>query len=286
MTAEKLFHTLDLDNDGALSRDDLHGAARRLLWDWQEAPLYAFLDLMTAKKPLGREEFVALLEEMGGERFGPYGEVLRKIEYPPPRESRMRVKVGGEQRKTAVLIIDPQRAFTQGVWMQSMGADGDHQVEPIRTAFKNCGAFLAEHHGQLEWMFTRCPFPPGSYAWDPAVEQAIDPEQLYFIKPGNSVLWPRTNGFETWVQALIERGIDTLVMGGCTLNSCVRVSAIETQQQFIDHGFQVVVDLSLCGARAGNYRPSSQFQGLSSVKTAIREMTAAGVEVEEKTAWS
>jgi hypothetical protein len=39
-------------------------------------------------------------------------------------------------------------------------------------------------------MFTRCPFPPGSYDWDDRLAEIIDNKQLYFIKPGKSVLIP------------------------------------------------------------------------------------------------
>ena len=42
---------------------------------------------------------------------------------------------------------------------------------------------------------------------------------------------------------------------------------------------QVVVDLSLCGARTGNYARSEMFGGRSSVESAVREMMAAGVRV-------
>ena len=73
-----------------------------------------------------------------------------------------------------------------------------------------------------------------------------------------STVW---NGFESWVIDLLGRGKTTLVMGGCTLNSCLRVSAVETQRLFEGRGLQVAVDLSLCGARTRNYVPSEVFEG-------------------------
>jgi hypothetical protein len=42
---------------------------------------------------------------------------------------------------------------------------------------------------------------------------------------------------------------------------------------------QVVVDLSLCGARLRNYNPSPVYNGLSAVSSAVSQMTAAGVQV-------
>ena len=116
----------------------------------------------------------------------------------------------------AFLVIDPQRSFTQGVWMQSIGDEAAVDVEPIAAAFKNCSMLLNEIYGRREIMFTRCPFPPGSYDWDDCLAEFIDDKQLYFIKPGNSVLIPPCNGFKEWVERCIEFGKSTLVIGGCT----------------------------------------------------------------------
>lgn len=184
-----------------------------------------------------------------------------------------------EEDNTAVLTIDPQRSFTSGAWMQSIGTGADLEVGPIRIAFAHCARFLRERGHTVETVFTRCPFPPDSYDWDDPVQEVIGPSQSYFVKPGNSVLWPPTNGFTGWVQDLMARGKKTLVMAGCTLNSCVRVSAMETQERFGDDGLQVVVNLSLVGARTGNYVRSREFDGLSSVEHAVREMQSAGVLV-------
>jgi len=193
----------------------------------------------------------------------------------------LRISTGG----AILLIIDPQRSFTQGAWMQSIGAGAAVDVEPIRMAFKNCAKLLKKNYGCMEIMFTRCPFPPGSYDWDDQLAAIIDSRQLYFIKPGNSVLYPPFNGFKEWVVHFIEHGARTLVIGGCTLNSCVRVSTIETQIRFKDRKLQVVVDLSLCGARSRNFIPSPTFDGQSAVESAIRQMTAAGVKVVRRVEW-
>lgn len=187
--------------------------------------------------------------------------------------------------ETALLIIDPQRSFTSGAWMWSMGPMGELEVAPIRHAFENCAGLLKAVYQYVEVMFTRCPFPPDSYAWDDQLDGIIDTEQLYFIKPGNNVLLPSTNGYREWVEGLIKCGKKTLVMGGCTLNSCLRVSAIETRQCFGNGELDVVVDLSISGARASNYVTSSLFSGMSSVEFALREMSDAGVVVAELVEW-
>lgn len=187
--------------------------------------------------------------------------------------------------RAAVLFIDPQKSFTQGVWMRSIGAEGELQVKPIQLAFDTCARWLHKNSGRIETMFTRCPFPPGSYDWDDTFAGVIERKQLYFIKPGNSVLYPSTNGFREWVQRFMGNGKNILVMAGCTLNSCVRKSSIETQRYFQDRKLQVVVDLSMSGARTDNFFPSFLYGGLSAVESAVREMMDAKVWVADAIQW-
>ncbi len=185
----------------------------------------------------------------------------------------------------ALLIIDPQRSFTRGVWMKSIGSKAELEIKPIQLAFEKCAQFLNKNYRLIETMFTRCPFPPCSYDWDDAFTGIIDTKQLYFIKPGNSVLFPNTNGFREWVESFINDGKKILVIAGCTLNSCVRVSSIETQKHFKESKLQVVVDLSLSGARASRFLQSSLYGGLSAVESAVREMIGAGVRVTQSVQW-
>ncbi|MCP4657748.1 MAG: isochorismatase family protein [bacterium] len=214
--------------------------------------------------------FVPLLRRiLGSEAAADYETLLREVSPPPEIRAA----------DAAILLIDPQRSFTSGVWKRSIGPDGDHEVEPLRRVFANCGELLRTSARHLETMFTRCPFPPESYEWDERIAELVDDHQLYFVKPGNSALWPPTNGCSEWLGSLVARGKTTLVVGGCTLNSCVRVSAIEIHALMADRGLQVVVDLGLCGARTGNYVRSPMFGGRSSVESAVREMMAAGVRV-------
>jgi hypothetical protein len=152
-------------------------------------------------------------------------------------------------------------------------------MDPIKSVFQNCARLLETLGGRVEAMFTRCPFPPDSYDWDDQIRDLMPASQRYFVKPGNSVMWPPTNGYRAWIESLLRRGKTKLVMGGCTLNSCVRVSSMETREFFSPQGLDVLVDLSICGARAGNYARSDEFFGFSSVESAVREMLASGVQV-------
>jgi nicotinamidase-related amidase len=322
VTIDELFRALDLEEDGELSRAELHRAARRLGWHWPEAPLHAVLDLLTLQRPLSRAAFAACLEQILRDPLGPYGEVLRAAPgpawsdhapaipaeadaEPAPTVVELLERLAGAEAAAdhrallgkleharlraadaALLVIDPQRAFTAGSWMRSIGPTGPSEVEPIGRAFARCAALLAAWGDRIETVFTRCPFPPESYAWDARVAAVIHPARPYFVKPGNSALWPPTNGFARWAEGLLDRGLGTLVIGGCTLNSCVRVSAVETRQLLGGRGLQVVVDLDLCGARTANYLRSPLFGGRSSVASAVEEMSAAGVRVAQQVSWS
>jgi len=186
----------------------------------------------------------------------------------------------------ALLIIDPQRSFTEGAWMHSIGYGGETDVIPIRLAFGNCSAFLSRYYDQMEIMFTRCPFPADSYGWAGRLSDILDRDQLYFIKPGNNVLFPHTNGFRQWVSRCMDHGKKKLIMGGCTLNSCVRVSSIETSRKFRNRNLQVVVDLSLSGARTMNYISSPAFNGLSAVESAVVQMLDEGIQVVRQVEWN
>ena len=343
MTDGELFDEMDFDADGMLSRHELHQAASLFGWHWPQAPIYALLDFLTIRTPLGKDSFVACMAQIGRDPDGIYGQVLRQgpltaelaglvrprviramnsgtgdgeqpypdngtvrdvtadrggagrlediLDHPVAGEYATALAESGVPRltvrpdETALLIIDPQRSFTSGEWMRSLGPNGDREAMPIRRAFNNCARLLQAVYHRAEIMFTRCPFPPESYGWDDRLEGIIDPGQLYFIKPGNNVFVPAANGYREWMEALIKGGIKVLVMGGCTLNSCVRVSALETRLRFRGDELAIIVDLSLCGARASNYAGSSLFGGMSSVESAIREMSSAGIMVAERVVW-
>ena len=336
---DTLFKLLDLDNDGQVSRSELHKAAESMGWHWQEAPVFALLDLLAIPAPITKKQFAGYLHQITGDSMGPYGHVLLNspcfpaASLPVPDQpnhgefgdlgtfskrhlgvfrdvdgegdllTALEKRLGTDisngyhrllnsldtyrvaAREAALLIIDPQRSFTEGAWMQSIGDGAAADVEPIVVAFENCARLLDTLSGRMEIMFTRCPFPPGSYHWDDRMAGIIDRNQIYFIKPGNSALYPPLNGFKDWLECCISQGKRTLIIGGCTLNSCVRVSSIETVDSFRSSHLRVIVDLSICGARSRNFLPSPSYSGESAVASAIRQMTAAGVQVARRVEW-
>ncbi len=333
MNPDLLFERLDLNKDGRVSRSELHTAAERMDWHWQEAPILALLDLLTISESITKKQFSVYMQQIADDPMGPYGRVLLnapdyltssrpRLNQPFPRQLSGADDLSNKHRQhfedndvegklntvlekqfgteiahgyssllgrsdtyrtstndAVLLIIDPQRSFTKGAWKQSIGIDATTDVKPIEIAFNNCARLLESICGRMETMFTRCPFPPGSYDWDERLVGIIDSKQKYFIKPGNSVFFPPLNGFTDWLKFCVSKGKGALIIGGCTLNSCVRVSSIESANRLINRNIRVVVDLSICGARLRNYLPSPFYGGVSAVESAIRQMTDADVQV-------
>jgi len=330
---QTLFDILDVNQDGELSRSELHAAAKIQGWYWREAPLFALLDFLTLSKPLSKDRFTEILQQVAKDPLGPYGDVLldASVQHETFRQCRGRFpKPDGFRSKgridpidgivsqaidylgqhaevgiadayqcllasldtipvsrdsAALLIIDPQRSFTEGVWMQSIGTGAEADVAPIQLAFDHTTMVLRLLYGCMEITFSRCPFPPDSYEWYDSLGDILDSRQAYFLKPGNSILFPPTNGFRGWIDGCMEAGIRSLVIGGCTLNSCVRVSSMEVQSQYATDGLQVIVDVSLCGARGRNYLPAPMFGGVSPVESAVAQMAGAGVAVVKGVHW-
>lgn len=161
----------------------------------------------------------------------------------------MAVQITSIPRPIGLLLIDLQRAFVDGVWRAFLP---DEEVEPIKKSFRNCAELLGSGLKNVSTLMTRCPFEGNDFELDESLTPVVDENQRYVIKPSTSVM--HAHGFREWVEEeLLKRGINTLVIGGCTTTSCVRVSSIRTQKAFASKGLQVVVDLSLCGARKCNY---------------------------------
>lgn len=201
---------------------------------------------------------------------------------------------GGSSSHSALLLIDCQKAFLTGSWAQYFGLD---QVGPIRQAFANTLSLLQQQDSLSDCavMCTKC-YTEG--------EEADYDDTLRPLLAGVPCIWkPSTDvtinpKFHEWFQKCLSMGVRTLVIGGCTTTSCVRVSSQSVREAYPDAGLRVVVDLSLCGAREDNYLPNAdQHPGLvriyglkactgaSAVDLARRQMCANGVEVVDSFDW-
>ena len=194
---------LDHNQDGELSRSELHESALRMGWHWHEAPVLAVLDLFTVLRPISESDFVEYLSQMAEDPLGPFGKVLLNSPHFWPSNAANRTVISKQQTvsgqkpdqqrlwlesnyttdhdmisllkeiapldtankhkkflnemdintlkipadKAALLIIDPQRSFTKGAWMKSIGFKAEVEVQPIQLAFAKCAQFLHENYG-------------------------------------------------------------------------------------------------------------------------------------------
>ena len=190
---------------------------------------------------------------------------------------------------TCLLLIDCQSAFITGCWAQGFGMD---QISPLQQAFSRCRDLLASgilQQKRVTLVTTKCPFwSLQDRAFDPSVISYFDNVPC-FIKPNNSVF--EAKGWDSFMSKFVDQAAQTrLVIGGCTLTSCVRVTACDNAKVFGPRGLEVVVDISLCGARTDNYRPEGPghwiiHEGESAVQCAIRTMRKSGVNVVDKYMW-
>ena len=223
-------------------------------------------------------------------------------------------------RNTALILLDCQQSFIAGFWMAGVDVA---EVQPLRSAFDRVATLLPKLSTDVRLLVTQCLFPTAyDFALYPPVSDALearDPATIKrVIKPGNSILHARgaTQWFDEFAASSAD-GVPTVVFGGCTLTSCVRVSATDLCERYAgstsssassQRRLNVCVDLSLCAARASNYirrcpsclaryitsygRSGEQCTCKSGVDLispsdkAVMDMRAAGVNVYDSYDWS
>ena len=221
-------------------------------------------------------------------------------------------------RGVALLLIDFQRAFLDGAWAQRFGlADGD--LEPIVQAVQRTVDLFESPsspiiHG-LPIMATRCFREPPQEAEPPEAFKGVPALATAPWVPKPTMDVTATPEFRTWLQNMMDGvaleesqphvPVHTLVLGGCTTTSCVRVSSCAIARLFKPRGLRVVVDLSLCGARLPNYQARTgaewaemqpelcalyggpeKVDSFSAVDLAIRQMEESGVSVQSSFDWA
>ncbi|XP_067683824.1 uncharacterized protein [Haliotis asinina] len=207
--------------------------------------------------------------------------------------------------RIGVILIDLQKAFTLGQWMQAVGP-GD--VTRIAQVFSRSADVVKHLSDDVPLLLTRCLFRrEQDFEFDSEVANSLQNKTYTeIIKPNTRILDFDPDAVKAWIQKLREENITTVLIGGCTTTSCVRQSSIQLQQNFSrkgDPGF--VVDLSMCGARDSNYlkrcvlcmekylsgydvrcKGCEESGMMSPVDKAVEDMTQAGVTVVQQFDWS
>ena len=238
-------------------------------------------------------------------------------------------------RRTGLLLIDPQKGFTQGQWAASY-VDGD--TAPIGAAFEAVKR-LHDRGGlrDVPILVTLTPFltapacdrelHPAFMPWLSADEPSLR-NVTTLLKPSEDIMADRGNA--SVVAAWLEQwNVARLVLAGCTTTACVRRSSQSLHRHFIERvldnesisdrsqssssssGYgisggererksapeqqpqgdwrlqEVVVDLSLCGARRAKVVPVERQdeEGVPvsvSLDGAVAEMRRGGVTVADE----
>ena len=221
-------------------------------------------------------------------------------------------------RNTALVLMDCQQSFIKGFWMA--GVD-PAEVQPLRLAFDRVATLVPKLSTDVHLLVTQCPFPTVyDFALHPPVCDALEARDTAtikrVIKPGNSILQAR--GATQWFDELAVTSVDgvsTVVLAGCTLTSCIRVSALDLYKRYVasctsssQPRLKICVDLNLCAARASNYirrchgcmsrymtfygqsrQPCTCKSGvdlISPVDKTVSDMQAAGIHVYDSFDWS
>lgn len=199
-------------------------------------------------------------------------------------------------RRYGLLLIDLQKAFTEGFWASSFGGAEDVK-DIIRTCEATAELFDSARLPEgVPVLCTKCYLDgPSDEPYVDILESALRRFPCIHKPTMDVTLNPR---FASWLFKQVEDGLNILVIGGCTTTSCVRVSSQQivklVEAANLADKVRVVVDIKLCGARQENYIKHAEQDpvlvraygkefciGKSAVELAIHQMRQAGVEVLE-----
>jgi hypothetical protein len=160
--------------------------------------------------------------------------------------------VNNIQKRFALILIDPQNGFINDGYWSRMFPIG--QSTPILEAFNRIVLFLRSipNPSSIPILISETGF---SYR-DRQIFEPIANElsQRGFLSI-TRISKPHTNlsicpGVRQWLHEQLEAKLD-IVIGGCTITSCIRDSSIQMKKQFPQ--LNIFVDKNLCAARKDNY---------------------------------
>ncbi|UJR30005.1 hypothetical protein I4U23_017551 [Adineta vaga] len=155
-------------------------------------------------------------------------------------------------KRFALILIDPQNGFiNDGCWAR-MFPPG--QSTPILEAFHHIVSFLRSipNPSSIPILISETGFSHHDRQIFEPIENELS--QCNFLSITRTYK-PHTNlsvcsGVRQWLQEQVHENID-VVIGGCTITSCVRDSSIQIKKLFPQ--LKLFVDQSLCAARKDNY---------------------------------
>lgn len=205
--------------------------------------------------------------------------------------------------RLALILIDIQNSFISGHWRSCLS---DSEIIPIKNAFEKCGKVLQNLPADTPVLMTQCPFLDlEDRDFDPSVKSIVKERKYPVIYKYDTNIMD-ADGIDQWMKSILDKQIQTVLIGGCTTTSCVRVSSMNLKRHYLSYPVDFMVDLSLCGARQSNYVKRCRFcmsqymahrdvlcgkcdqageELLSPVDKTVESMRAIGVKVTESYEW-
>lgn len=152
----------------------------------------------------------------------------------------------------ALILIDPQNGFINNGYWSRMFANG--QTVPILDVFNRIVDFLRSipDPESIPILISETGFSSRDrQVYEPIANELSNRKFASLTRTYK----PHTNlsicaGVQEWLNKQSESQLD-IVIGGCTITSCVRDSSIQMKRKFPQLNFIVVENL--CAARADNY---------------------------------
>jgi hypothetical protein len=160
--------------------------------------------------------------------------------------------VNNIQKRFALILIDPQNGFiNDGSWSRMFPIG---QSTPILEAFNRIVLFLRSipNPSSIPVLISETGFSHRDRQIYEPIANELSQRKFHSITRAYK---PHTNlsicpGVHQWLHEQLEAKLD-VVIGGCTITSCVRDSSIQMKKMFSQLNFYV--DQNLCAARKDNY---------------------------------
>jgi nicotinamidase-related amidase len=196
-------------------------------------------------------------------------------------------------RKTALVVIDAQRAFVDpaGSLIRTFGAE---EALPGLTALHRLRAVLAERQAHAPTIFVRSEYHPGQFT-----EGRLDHGMAHVCVPGRNIDCEWAAGIELGphdvvvtkhhadageaplyrdtIEQAIRAGAGRIALTGFQFTTCVAASALSTAAMVRDRGIRVAVIEALTGSRASSHVCDAA--GRSRMDSTRRHLADAGVDV-------
>ena len=190
-----------------------------------------------------------------------------------------------------LVVIDAQRAFVdpEGSLARAFGVA---EIVHSATALTRLRAHVSRRDRGLTTVFVRSEYRPAQFTagrvdhplahicvpgynidceWAPG----LDVSDAHAVITKHEVDAATAPVYRDLIAQAVSSGIRLVVLAGFQFTTCVRASALTTQEMLAESGVQVSVAVHLTGARASSYQATEG--GVSRVEATRRELEAHGV---------